>query len=209
MLFLGAGSSRPWLLNAQQRIQAQLSDGAPSSDHLEWMIRDSVTVLSDWQDHSIVSFAWALGNHKYPDHQPDEGVGYAALFQDSVFKLEDEQTFIQYLDQSKLVINTETQDHLAIGLECAVLGWTDQKCRINSVDDMRRRHLNLELYRDILDKIAPPRIEETRSKRRLIMWVYHWVVFGMMIQWAITQPKSGGLPSVGRIRQISPGAEDW
>lgn len=189
---------RPWLVDAQRRILEKVNSATVGlRGESEWVIRDVVS-LSDWQDHSIVRFAWQLGDLKGP--------GFAAVYRDAVYSLDSERTFVEYLVDSKLKIIPSLKDHLATALECAVLGWTAQKRRVDSAEELAKLADSIEPYKEVLAEIAPPFIEETSAERRLAVWIYHWSLEHMLVHWVAIQPKDGSRPTVQRSVQILPGA---
>lgn len=201
---LTAGSSRPWLINAEGKLKRIFKLDVTTAYHV---VKDSVQVLSDWNDHSIVSFRWqfkrllgVLGRRYYDEEQ--KNIGYAAVYENHAFALDSDQSFMGYWSRSPIKLDPSSLTHLAVALECSVLGWTEQKKRMDSVDQMQKFSLDIDIYKDFLPYVRPPHIVEDGQRVHLIICVYHWAIGGMMVQWRASMSKDGRPRSVERLRQV-------
>lgn len=201
---LAAGSSRPWLTNAEGKLKRIFKLGGEFTHSI---VPDSMKVLWDWSDHSIVSFRWQFkrllgvpGRRYYDEAQ--KNIGFAAVYQNQAYVLDSDEAFVGYWSRSRISLSPSSLTHLATALECSVLGWTEQKKRMDSVDQMRAFGLDLDIYKGFLRYVRPPHLQETSKGLRLVICVYHWAIGGMMVQWGATESKDGQELSVKRVRQV-------
>lgn len=201
---LPAGNSRPWLTNVEDKLKRIFKLGREFTHSI---VPDSVKVLSDWDDHSIVSFRWQFrrilpipGRRYYDEEQ--KNIGFAAVYQNQAYALDSDESFVGYWSRSQIKLNRSSQTHLAMALECSVLGWTEQKKRMVSVDQMKEFRLDLDIYKSILPDIRPPYLKQTKKGLCLLICIYHWSNGGMMVQWGATESKDGRELSVKRVRQV-------